>query len=137
MFVTLGKLQSSGTNWRCLIQKSYVSACLCALKLNISQRLHPLHSGNPDRSMHLIQNGFRRCDSRNLNLSPVCNFSSTTGPFYWKSKVSEVYRKIGEVPEYIEKKEDTARSYYPDNYLRTHEMITSLVEVIFNPYVLA
>ena len=71
----------------------------------------------------------RRCDSRNLNLSPVCNFSSTTGPFFWKAKVSEVYRMFGTVPDYIENKEDAARNFYPDEYLRNREIITSLIEV--------
>ena len=79
---------------------------------------------------------YRRCDSRNLNLSPVCNFSSTTGPFFWKAKVSEVYRMFGDVPNYIKNKEDANRHYYPDEYLIEREIITSLIEVCGEKYFL-
>ena len=37
---------------------------------------------------------------------------------------------FGTVPDYIENKEDAARNFYPDEYLRNREMITSLIEVV-------
>ena len=36
---------------------------------------------------------------------------------------------FGTVPDYIENKEDAARNFYPDEYLRNKEIITSLIEV--------
>ena len=36
---------------------------------------------------------------------------------------------FGTVPDYIENKEDAARNFYPDEYLRNREIITSLIEV--------
>ena len=34
---------------------------------------------------------FRRCDSRNLNLSPLCDLASQTKPQAWAKEVKEVY----------------------------------------------
>ena len=54
MFVILGKLLSSEKSWRCLIQKSFVIACLSAQKLNtiLSFRLH--HTGKEKNKKKII-----------------------------------------------------------------------------------
>ena len=48
---------------------------------------------------------FRRCDSHNLNLSPLCNLQSDTKPSLWQQEVVETYKSVdGTLPNYVKVK---------------------------------
>ena len=133
MSATRRRQCSSVLCWRCSIQMRNVTACLSVQKWNSKLNFHQPHSGI---NIQLILNKTiihsRRCDSRNLNLSPLCSFSSTAGPVYWKQEITKVYRKAGEIPEYIRKMEGATRNYYANKFRKKREVITSLVEVKMN-----
>ena len=72
---------------------------------------------------------YRRCDSRNLNLSPLCNLEDTIGPAAWKIWAEKVYEKHGDTPDLLKKIPDGIRNYYPSYKLKKNELISSLTEV--------
>ena len=82
---------------------------------------------NTFKCLHFL---FRRCDSRNLNLSPLCDLFRTGFPAGWKSWVRDIYEKYGEVPAYLDDVEGTERNYYSTKYLRDGEIISSLTQVM-------
>ena len=65
------------------------------------------------------------CDSRNLNLSPFCNTSSTSLAM-WQPSVLETYGD--EEPDYLGKISGPLREKYP-NSMGDRELITSLTKV--------
>ena len=65
------------------------------------------------------------CDSRNLNLSPFCNTSSTSLAM-WQPSVLETYGE--EKPDYLGKISGPLREKYP-NSMGDRELITSLTKV--------
>merc|ERR1711892_1533453 len=77
---------------------------------------------------------FRRCDSRNLNLSPLCNLFKTGVPAPWKPWVRNIYEKYGDVPAYLEDVEGTTRNYYSNEYLKNLEIISSLTQEEVSTY---
>jgi hypothetical protein len=70
----------------------------------------------------------RRCDSRNLNLSPLCDLSSNMQPQAWGEEVAEVYKNT-QLPDYIQRLERPGRSFYEDSKAVQGEIITSLTQV--------
>ena len=66
------------------------------------------------------------CDSRNLNLSPFCNTSSTSLAM-WQPSVLETYGEEGKL-DYLDKITGPMRKKYP-NSTGDRELITSLTEV--------
>ena len=66
------------------------------------------------------------CDSRNLNLSPFCNTSSTTLAM-WQPSVLETYGELKK-PDYLDNIEGPMRKKYPNSMVE-REIITSLTEV--------
>ena len=68
---------------------------------------------------------FSQCDSRNLNLSPFCNLS-TTSLAMWQPSVRETYGILA--PAYINETTGPLRLKYP-NRMGERELITSLSEV--------
>ena len=53
--------------------------------------------------LHILM--FRRCDSHNLNLSPLCNLQSDTKPSLWQQEVVETYKSVdGTLPNYVKVK---------------------------------
>ena len=69
---------------------------------------------------------FSSCDSRNLNLSPFCNTSSTSLAM-WEPSVLETYGEEGTL-DYLDKITGPKRKKYP-NSMGEREIITSLTEV--------
>jgi hypothetical protein len=67
--------------------------------------------------------GFRRCDLRNLNYSPLCSLSPKFSPAPWQAAVEEVYRDA--VPSYVSRLDSVYREYYPTRQARDREMIDS------------
>ena len=65
------------------------------------------------------------CDSRNLNLSPFCNLSSTSLAM-WQPRVLETYGN--QTTSYINKIQTPMRLKYP-NSMGEEELITSLTKV--------
>ena len=68
---------------------------------------------------------FSQCDSRNLNLSPFCNLS-TTSLAMWQPSVRETYGILATT--YINETTGPLRLKYP-NRMGERELITSLSEV--------
>ena len=69
---------------------------------------------------------FSSCDSRNLNLSPFCDTSSTSLAL-WQPSVLETYGEEGKL-DYLDKITGPMRKKYP-NSMGDRELITSLTEV--------
>ena len=69
---------------------------------------------------------FSPCDSRNLNLSPFCNTSSTSLAM-WQPSVLETYGEQKKL-DYLDKITGPMRQKYP-NSMGDRELITSLTEV--------
>ena len=69
---------------------------------------------------------FSSCDSRNLNLSPFCNLSSTSLAM-WQPSILETYGN--QTTAYVKHVSGPLRSKYPDS-MDEDELITSLVKVI-------
>ena len=65
------------------------------------------------------------CDSRNLNLSPFCNLSSTSLAM-WQPVVLETYGN--QTTSYVNKIQTPKRLKYP-NSMGEEELITSLIKV--------
>ena len=65
------------------------------------------------------------CDSRNLNLSPFCNLSSTSLAM-WQLRVLETYGN--QTTSYVNKIQTPMRLRYP-NSMGEEELITSLTKV--------
>ena len=65
------------------------------------------------------------CDSRNLNLSPFCNLSSTTMAM-WQPSILETYGNL--TTTYVNQTSGPMRLKYP-NSMGKRELITSLTEV--------
>ena len=65
------------------------------------------------------------CDSRNLNLSPFCNLSSTSLAM-WQPRVLETYGN--QTTSYVNKIQTPMRLKYP-NSMGDEELITSLTKV--------
>ena len=66
------------------------------------------------------------CDSRNLNLSPFCNTSSTSLAM-WQPSVLETYGEEGKL-DYLDRIAGPMRKKYPNSMVE-REIITSLTEV--------
>ena len=110
-----------------------MTALLCAQKQNTSQPyLLPPSGGLIFIFKIELISFYRRCDSRNLNLSPLCDLSNKAGPFYWKTSVSDVYKKIGSIPDYIRNKEASERDFYLNNFLKNREIMPSFIKASVN-----
>ena len=90
-----------------------------------------------------------RCDSRNLNLSPLCDLGSHTKPQAWAKEVKEVYDKDRSAlyvrichmvffthgrtlccspPDYVARVESPIRQHYPVPRAKEQEIIESIRE---------
>ena len=72
---------------------------------------------------------FRRCDSRNLGLSSLCNLEGQTPPAIWSNDVVEEYR--GDlIPGYISHLEERGnrRQFYPTEEKKNNEILKKLIE---------
>ena len=77
--------------------------------------------------MRLPRSFYSSCDSRNLNLSPFCNLTSTSLAM-WQASVLETYGN--QTTSYIEGISGPMRANFP-NSMEERELITALVKVDF------
>ena len=73
----------------------------------------------------MIKPTFSSCDSRNLNLSPFCNLTSTSLAM-WQPSVLETYGNL--TTTYINKTTGPLRPKYPGS-MGDRELISSLTKV--------
>ena len=100
----------------------------------ICQRSPPLNSGQKVQKMiittlltfHFLKSTLSSCDSRNLNLSPFCNLSSTSLAM-WQPSVLETYGNL--TTDYINKTTGPLRLNYP-NSMGDRELVSSLTKVL-------
>ena len=78
------------------------------------------------RFFQLIRSIHSSCDSRNLNLSPLCNLSLTSLAM-WQPSVLETYGEKKNL-SYLDEMTVPMRQRYP-NSMPNRELITSLTEV--------
>ena len=74
------------------------------------------------------------CNSRNLNLSPFCQLTSTSTSLamqMWQPSVLESYGY--KTTSYVERISGPLRDKYPDS-MRKEELITSLTQVIYDRF---
>ena len=71
---------------------------------------------------------YSQCDSRNLNLSPFCNLTSTSLAM-WQPSVLETYGN--QTTDYVNKTSGPMRKKYP-NSMDDRELITSITQVKTN-----
>ena len=70
----------------------------------------------------------RTCDSRNLNLSPLCDLTSTVEPVKWGKDVKEEYENT-DVPDYIQFLGSPMRNTYYTKAMKDNEMLKTLTKV--------
>ena len=70
----------------------------------------------------------RRCDSRNLNLSPFCGLDSSSAPLKLKPTVEAAYGSID--TDYVQDLQSPMRQEYPLKSMASNEILTSLVQVV-------
>ena len=75
----------------------------------------------------LSRSYYSSCDSRNLNLSPFCNLTSTSLAM-WQASVLETYES--QTTSYIDGISGPMRANFP-NSMEERELITALVKVDF------
>lgn len=73
-----------------------------------------------------ISSTFRGCDSRNINVSPLCDLKNNLGS--WTTKVRESYG-MTDVPTYISSLPSSIRNVYSTEVMFEGEMITALTKV--------
>ena len=81
----------------------------------------------------------RRCDSRNLNLSPLCDLASEVSPYLWLKSVKETYEQNAPgqpLPEYISSKIGPERKMYPTLEAKKKELISSIAKVVILIFIL-
>ena len=84
---------------------------------------------------------YRRCDSKNLNLSPFCDLSNTNTEVYWADQVEQAYfdpyliggtdpsQKPGKIPPYVKKLTSPMRNTYFNTKRKAQELLTGMVMV--------
>lgn len=73
---------------------------------------------------------FSQCDSRNINLSPICDLSKTSLAS-WRPSVKSTYESVYANPIYLDAVQGPLRLKYP-NDMAGKELITKLTEVVPN-----
>ena len=69
----------------------------------------------------------RRCDSRNLNLSPFCGLDSSSAPLKLQPTVEAAYGSVD--TNYVQDMSSPMRKEYPLESMASNEILTSLVQV--------
>ena len=75
---------------------------------------------------------FRRCDSRNINLSPLCDLNNIGNISLWQDEIDRTYNEVlngSPLPGYINKTSGLMRRYNP-KATESREIIRSLVETV-------
>ena len=70
----------------------------------------------------------RQCDSRNLNLSPLCGLDSSSSPLKLQPTMEATYRSKGISPPYVEGLKSPMRKVYPDT-MADNEILSTIAKV--------
>ena len=70
----------------------------------------------------------RPCDSRNINLTPFCNLSSTEDPRMWGKDILDTYSGLTTL-DHIKSISSSLRMKYPTKDLKSSELVSSLTQV--------
>ena len=79
---------------------------------------------------YLLSIPLRRCDSRNLNLSPLCGLDFLTSSTKLQPTVEATYGSQGTLISYVKDLRSPMRKEYPDSSMASHEILSSLVKVL-------
>ena len=71
----------------------------------------------------------RRCDSRNMNLSPFCTLNANSVLPKWQSAVNQTYGSSGDGLEYVSGLPSPIRREYKKPIMRKGEILSALSEV--------
>ena len=71
----------------------------------------------------------RQCDSRNLNLSPLCGLDSSSSALKLQPTVEATYRSKGISRPYVEGLKSPMRKEYPDDTMASNEILSTLAKV--------
>jgi len=103
LFVTLGKQSSFLIKCRCIFARTYFKIFLDFVQLVDSSICNCKPDCNStEYSVTTSSAPFRKCDSKNLNISPLCSLDSTMKPTLWQREVVDSYNvSAGNIPDYI------------------------------------
>ena len=89
------------------------------------------HSGRITGIYTTYENPYlcRNCDSRNLNLSPLCDLAHPLSPAIWEEEVKKTYGDVENMPDNVANMEGLIRNRYPSDALKDQEIIKSLTKV--------
>ena len=73
---------------------------------------------------------FRRCDSRNLNLSPFCSLKTISSPVMLKPTLEATYEKITADTKYVQDLPSPMRKEYPLQSMASNEILPALTKVL-------
>ena len=77
----------------------------------------------------------RRCDSRNLNLSPFCSLESSSAPMKLKPTVEATYGSKAIIDtNYVQDLPTPMRKEYPLESMASNEILSFLAEVFLHPF---
>ena len=76
---------------------------------------------------------FRRCDSRNLNLSPFCGLDSSSALLKLQPTVYASYGSND--PNYVQEMPSPMRNEYPIESMASNEILSTLTEVCLRPFI--
>ena len=73
---------------------------------------------------------FRLCDSKNLNISPLCDLSLFRDPVKWASDVQTMYGTEN-IPGYVKSLSSPIRHNYDTEQRRKGEMLQNQTKVLY------
>ena len=71
----------------------------------------------------------RKCDYKNLNLSPLCNLDSKLDSYLWGDNVADLYSAMDPVPEYVSNMANTKRPHYASDSIIMPDTKVSLYKL--------
>ena len=77
---------------------------------------------------YLVVSDCRGCDSRNLDVSPLCNLKNSFGLESWSDAVRQSYDQTM-MPDYISSLISPLRKKYATESMENSEMLTDLTKV--------
>ena len=127
---TPGKLPIS-TLWWSLTRGTVLTAWLIVIPPYFPCHRAQHNSGRIKGWYKILENRIfcRNCDSRNLNLSPLCDLAHPLSPAIWEDEVKKTYEDVNNMPDYVTSMNGLIRNRYPSDVLKDQEIITSLTKV--------
>ena len=73
-----------------------------------------------DQLILYYDSNLRKCDYKNLHLSPLCNLDSKLDSYLWGDNVADLYSALDPMPEYVSDIENTRRPSYASDSIILH-----------------